>query len=78
MITGFINSGVIQIFLGQVINILGLTSKSNGVIDNCSTIVNQIYETRKWDTILGVTSLVALLVLKVRLLSVLLDATVTF
>ncbi|KAJ3644899.1 hypothetical protein Zmor_022599, partial [Zophobas morio] len=64
VITGFINSGVIQIFLGQVINILGLTSKSNGVIDNCSTIVNQIYETRKWDTILGVTSLVALLVLK--------------
>lgn len=62
---GFTSAAAITIASGQVKSILGLPGKSNEFIEAWKTVFEHISETKLWDIVLGITTLIFLLVLRV-------------
>jgi solute carrier family 26 (sodium-independent sulfate anion transporter), member 11 len=62
---GFTTAAALTIGSGQVKAILGLSGKSNGFLESWINVFEHIGETRLWDTVLGLTSIALLLLLRV-------------
>jgi MFS superfamily sulfate permease-like transporter len=63
---GFTSATSVIIACSQLKGLLGLTFKANGFLDTVNKVWNHIPETRPWDATLGFTSIVVLLLLRVR------------
>jgi MFS superfamily sulfate permease-like transporter len=62
---GFTTAAALTIGSGQVKSILGIGGKSDGFLESWINVFERIDETRLWDTVLGLTSIGLLLVLRV-------------
>ncbi|XP_055530601.1 sodium-independent sulfate anion transporter-like isoform X2 [Wyeomyia smithii] len=60
---GFTSAAAITIASGQVKSLLGLPGKSNEFLESWINVVENIHLTRLWDSILGVSSIVILLLM---------------
>lgn len=69
VICGFSNAAAIIIATSQLGTLLGIRGRSDSFIDAISQVVNHINETELWDTLLGVCSMIVLVLLKVRLIT---------
>jgi sodium-independent sulfate anion transporter 11 len=66
IIAGFICGGTIQLGSSQIKSLMGISGKNSNFLECWISIVTNISETRLWDTVLGVVSILFLIVLKVR------------
>ncbi|XP_068914147.1 sodium-independent sulfate anion transporter-like isoform X6 [Tenebrio molitor] len=64
IIAGFICGGTIQVGSSQIKSLMGISGKNSNFLECWISIVTNISETRLWDTVLGVVSILFLIVLK--------------
>ncbi|XP_011150572.1 sodium-independent sulfate anion transporter isoform X2 [Harpegnathos saltator] len=64
VICGFSNAAAVIIATSQLGTLLGIKGRSDSFIDAISQVVKNINETKPWDTLLGVCSMVVLVLLK--------------
>ncbi|XP_015597943.1 sodium-independent sulfate anion transporter isoform X2 [Cephus cinctus] len=64
VICGFTNAAAILSATSQLHTLLGITSSSNSFIGNIIQFIQNIGSTRLWDTVLGFSSIVFLIILK--------------
>jgi len=65
VICGFSNAAAIIIATSQLGTLLGIKGRSDSFIDAISKVIEHINESKLWDTLLGVCSMVILILLKV-------------
>lgn len=51
----------------QVKSLLGIKGAANGFVESWSSVFKNIRDTKLWDTVLGVSTIIVLLCLKVKL-----------
>ncbi len=65
MIAGFTTAAAVTIVTSQMKSLLGLTFNSDGFVDTWAEIFEHIEETRIWDSIMGFSCIILLLILRV-------------
>lgn len=65
VICGFSNAAAIIIAASQLGTLLGISGKSDSFLDSISKIINHYDTITLWDTLLGVTTIILLVCLKV-------------
>lgn len=66
MTVGFTTAAALTIGSSQVKSVLGLTGSANAFLESWIRVFTRYHETRLWDAVLGVVTMIALLVLKVK------------
>ncbi|XP_044272554.1 sodium-independent sulfate anion transporter-like isoform X2 [Tribolium madens] len=64
IIAGFICGGSFQIASSQLKSLFGIPGKNGNFLESWTSVFENFSQVRKWDTVLGVTSIVALVALK--------------
>lgn len=62
---GFTTAAALTIGSSQIKSLLGLKGSANGFIESWTNVFEHISETRLWDAVLGASTMVILLLLKV-------------
>ncbi|CAG9773670.1 unnamed protein product [Ceutorhynchus assimilis] len=62
--SGFTSAAALIIVTSQVKDLLGITASGNAFVETWKSIFKDIHNTRLWDTVLGVTCIVILLLLR--------------
>jgi len=65
VICGFSNAAAIIIATSQLGTLLGIKGRSDSFVDAISKVVQHLNESKLWDTLLGVCSMIVLILLKV-------------
>lgn len=65
VVAGFTSGAAFAITTTQIQSLLGLEFNENGFVDKWIAVFRQIGETRTWDAVLGISSIVVLLLLRV-------------
>ena len=65
VVAGFTTGAAVTIGTSQVKNLLGLKFNADGFVDTWAAIFEHIEETRLWDTIMGFSCIILLLLLRV-------------
>lgn len=65
VICGFSNAAAIIIATSQLGTLLGIKGRSDSFIDAVIKLINNIKDTRLWDPLLGLCSMIMLILLKV-------------
>lgn len=65
VICGFTNAAAVIIGFSQVGTLFGLSGRSESVFDAVMKLVNNFENIQEWDTVLGVSCIIALVSLKV-------------
>nr|XP_019556156.2 LOW QUALITY PROTEIN: sodium-independent sulfate anion transporter-like [Aedes albopictus] len=60
---GFTSAAAITIASGQVKSLLGLPGKSNEFLDSWENVIHNIHQTKLWDSLLGIGTIVVLLLM---------------
>lgn len=68
VIAGFTSAAATQIASSQIKSLLGIPGKANEFLEAWETVFSNIGQTKLWDTLLGVTSIIVLMLMRVRLL----------
>lgn len=66
VIAGFMTAAALNIGSSQINSLLGITGRSQDFLNTWIHVFTHIKETRKWDAILGFTTIVFLVLTKVR------------
>lgn len=62
---GFTSAAALTIAASQFKSLLGIPGKANAFLDSIIAVYQHIAESRRWDTILGFTTIVALVFMRV-------------
>lgn len=65
MVGGFTTAAAIQIASSQIKGLLGLTGKADGFLGAWISVFKNIHQIRLWDSVLGITSIIALVGMRV-------------
>lgn len=68
VICGFSNAAAVIIASSQLGTLLGIKCRSDSFIDAISQTIKHVNETKLWDTLLGMCSMIILVLLKVQLI----------
>lgn len=62
---GFTSAAALTIAASQFKSLLGIPGKANAFLDSIIAVYKHIAESRKWDTVLGFTTIIALVFMRV-------------
>lgn len=65
VIAGFTSAAAIQIASSQVKGLLGLPGKANDFLEAWETVIHNISEIKLWDSVLGFSSIIILIIMQV-------------